>query len=478
MLNSPLYKAIAKSMSGKLATYIVQFVFLAIYARVFSPQDFGIIASIQVFVIFFDMLSNVGIGPAIINEDEFGKNKRNGIFSFTIILAVLISLLFYFFSYGINLFYGGYEYQNIAILVSIGILFNSANTVSNTALVKDAKFITIAKIDILSEILALGGVLYLSCQGGGVIALATKPAILSINKFIFTYIASKNTSIGRPKLGTELSHVKSILEFSSYQFCFNFINYFSRNLDNILVAKFFGMNKIGIYDKSYQLMRYPLLLTTYAMTPAIQPILTKQRHDRSIIIREHNNLANRLLMISVPISTYIFTNSHEIVLFLFGNQWGEVSELIRVFCFMIPIQAVLSTSGSFFQVLNKPKMLFITGLITAAINIIAISIGIYLGTLVNVASCLVVSFFLGFLITYHILFSQVFYVKIKIFYFNLLVSLLWVSIPSLIYVVLQNLLVSNYEFKGVTALTINALLGGGSLIIFKSKLKQRFLKDI
>lgn len=454
-MSTGLYRAIAKSVSGRLSTYVIQFVSLAVYARLFTPAEFGIIASIQVFVIFFQLLADVGIGPAIINENSFEKNKRDGVFTVTALLGGALALIFYLFSYFLNYFYGGYEYQSIALFVTVAIFFSSLNTVPITAMNKDARFINIAFIDIVVECTSLVAVYTLYFYEWGLLALAARPAIQSVLKFFLIWFASKNTEIGRAFFGRELYHIKAILRFSIYQFGFNFINYFSRNLDNILVAKYFGMSSVGIYEKAYQLMRYPLLLTTYAMTPAIQPILTKYRDDSSIILKEHNLLTSRLLALSVPISVFIYLNSYNVVLFLLGSQWLNVVPLIEIFCFMIPIQAILSTCGSFFQVMNKPNILFYSGCLSAFVNVGAISLGIYSGDMNILASFLVISFAINFLQAYFILFKFCFKNGLMAFYKILFRTLCSIFSPLFLYFLIKKFLFIDFEMVIMFDLFVN-----------------------
>lgn len=471
-MKSKLYKAIAKSVSGKLLTYIVQFIALAIYARMFTPQEFGVIASIQVFVTFFKMLSSVGIGPAIINEDEFGKFKRDGIFSVTIILGVFISISFYYFSYFLNYFYGEYEYQNIAIFVSISILFSTFNIVPNTALVKDYNFFKLAFTDVVVEIICFFIVYLLYLSGFGLLALASRPAIQSLFRFFLCWLLSSKTSIGRAKVGTELYHIKAIMQFSLYQFGFNFINYFSRNLDNILIAKYFGMNAVGTYDKAYQLMRYPLLMTTSAMTPAIQPVLTKVRADKYLIVKEHNTLTARLLALSIPISVFMFLYSKDILLVLFGAQWIVANDLIKIFSVMIPIQAVLSTSGSFFQVINCPRLLFISGFIAAVVTVSAILLGLFMNDVNYIAISLVLAFFINFLQIYHVLFKYGFKLSIKSFYIQLLKVLMWMAPPNIIFILLNLHIVPKDIYPPIVNILIGMIVGLVILIIFMKPIKK------
>lgn len=461
-----LYKAILKSVSGRFSAYLFQFFAIAIYARLFTPKEFGIIASIHVFVVFFQMLADIGIGPAIINEDEFGSNKRNGIFTVTAIIGCILAVLFFLFSYLLNSFYGAYEYQEIAVFVCVAIFFSSMNIVPTTAMNKDAKFIHLAGVDIFSECLALFVVYSLYMQEFGLLALAARPAVQAITKFFIIWLMSNRTQLGRPYFGVELYHIKSILRFSSYQFGFNFVNYFSRNLDNLLIAKYFGMVAVGIYDKSYQLMRYPLMVTTFAMTPAIQPVLTKFRNDVYKVIIEHNRLTARLFALSLPISFFIWTNSNSIILFLFGEQWLEVNPLIKIFSLTIPIQTVLSTSGSFFQVMNKPRLLFISGFIAAGVSVTAIITGIILGELKYVAIALVAAFSINFLQIYFVLFRYCFNSSSSSFYLGLIRTAGVMLLPLISYYSIHSLFLANSSFSAATDLLVNVIFGLLSIIIF------------
>lgn len=475
-MRNKLYRAMLKSITGRLSVYLVQFLSLTIYARLFTPYEFGIIASIQVFVTFFQMLADIGVGPAIINEDEFESNKRDGVFTVTAITGALLALLFFFFSYALNSFYSGYEYQEIAIFVCIAILFYSLNIVPMTAMSKDTKFMHLASVDIFVECLSLAVVYLMYVEGYGLLALASRPAIQGVVRFLLIWSLSSKTELGRASFGSEIHHIKPILSFSLYQFGFSFINYFSRNLDNILIAKYFGMASVGLYEKAYQLMRYPLMVTTFAMTPAIQPILTKVRGDMAKVVEEHNLLTARLLFISLPISAFLYLNSHSIVLFIFGDQWIDIESLIKIFSFMIPIQAVLSTSGSFFQVMNKPKLLFISGAISASVNVTGIIIGIYLGRMEFVAYALVITFALNFFQCYYIMFKHCFKQSSLCFYKKQFSVFLAMCAPIALYTY-TNSFIDQYMLYNVSVdLFINMIVGGVCLLLFYLPLKRTILQ--
>lgn len=472
---SELYSAIFKSVFGRISVYIIQFISLAVFARIFTPEEFGIVASIQVFVIFFQMLSDIGIGPALINQRIVTNTQRDGIFSVTLFLGVTVAVCFFLFSFLLNDFYDGYDYTYVGAIVSCSIVFNSLLIVPITSINKDAKFLHLAAIDIFVELFVVLLVYLLYDSGFGVLALASRSLITSIIKFILVYYVSSSTSFGRARFGREIEHIKPLIAFSFYQTAFNLVNYFSRNLDNIIIAKVYGMGSLGVYQKAYQLMRYPLMVTTFAMTPAIQPILTKRRDDVSYVVKEHNKLSARLFFISLFISCFLFHNAKELVDLILGNQWSYVSEIVKIFSFFIPIQAVMSTSGSFFQSMNKPKHLFFSGLLSAIMNVLAIITAVYLGDIKTVAYSLVISFSINFVQCYFILFKYVFKLSSREFVWGLIRSFSTATIPLLIYTALH-LFIKTTGIEGFNILMLNFILSGLIVLLF-GKVIFNYLKN-
>lgn len=463
-MNKKLYLAIKRSLGGSFLSYITQFLCLVIYSRLFSPEDFGLLATVQVFLVFFQMISNMGIGPALINESTYSRRKIDGIFTFTIILALFLSLILYYFINLLGVFYS-VDYGYIDIIVSVSIFFSTLSIVPITALNKDTKFYKLSISTIVGEVSAVVFVLFFyfnSIQNE--LVLASRFAILSLIRFAFVYYYSLDTSIGRPRIGNQIGEIRSILSFSLYQFGFNFVNYFSRNLDTILIGKYIGLVELGIYQRSYELMKYPIQMTTMAMNPAIQPILSSLRYDKKdVISHEHGLLARNILAMSFPISIYIFSNSESIVLFLFGRDWMQVAPLLSIFSISLPVQLVMSSAGAFYQSINAPRLLFFSGLLSASTNTVFIILSIYLGGTILMASLLVVSFSVNFFQSHFILYRYGFGKCFVRFLISLLNGLFFGLVSACIFYLINNNIVVPYIEEGLVRLVVSGFL---CLIVF------------
>lgn len=415
-----LGKSILDSMAGRYSVYLVQLISMMVMARLFTPEEFGVFAAIQVVVIFILLFSEMGFGPAIINLETIGKAQRNGIFTATVLLGFIFLIILYVTSPLIASFYNNDIYTLLVRVISISIVFSTACVVPMAILQRERKFKLIAAIDVLSEVISLSSVFCLVTYFDSVTVLSIKPVVFSVVRLPLLMYACKKTEVGIPFLGNEPNQILSIIGFSKYQFGFNLLNFFSRNLDNVLVAKNFGATSLGIYDKAYQIMKYPLLLLTFALSPAIQPVLKNIAHDKEEIGHIYLDLILKLVYISSFISILIILFADEIVFLLLGDGWKGVSVLISILALSVPIQVVLSSTGGVFRATNHPKIMLYCGLFSSVCNVIFMIVGILTGDLKQLCMLLVISFSINFVQCFYSMFKYVISCSTKKLYYTVL----------------------------------------------------------
>lgn len=407
-MRSELYRAVGKSMLGKYSVYLANLASLMILARIFTPETFGVVASIAVFFLFFQLMAEAGLGPAIINQDKLSPNERDGIFGLTLVLGVLLGAAFYLLAPVFETFYGISGVSAVVPFVAIALFFFAASIVPNAVLLRQKSFYKIAIAGFLAEVVSTAGVIALTFKVEPLIALAAKGAISAATMAITVWVLSASTEFGRPVPGTNFAAIKPLLNFSGYQFGFNFINYFSRNLDNILVGKYMGASVLGVYEKAYQLMRYPLMLLTFAMTPAIQPVIRKHASDPEKVEEIHRDFTFKLSLAGVLASALMFFLAKWIVLILLGEQWRDVVPIIQILALAIPAQTVLSTSGGFFQAMDRTDLHFLGGCLSAIVMGGAITIGVWKNDIEYLSWMIVVSLNINFTLVGILMYKKVF----------------------------------------------------------------------
>ena len=379
LLSGVFYTAIAK-YSGILISLIIT----GVLARLISPDKFGIVAVVTVITFFFSIFSDLGIGAAIIQNKELQQKDLNQLFSFTVWSGCILTLFFFLCSWQISFFY----------IVPNALLYKA----------KAFKFLAWRSLGvqitggIIAILAALGGV--------GLYALIINPILSSILLFIISYQKYPQTL----EMTWGIPSIRKIFKFSAYQFMFNIINYFSRNLDKLLIGKYMGMSPLGYYEKSYRLMMLPLQNITHVITPVIHPIFSDYQHDLNQLASAYEKIIRLLAFIGLPLSVFLWFSAREITLIVFGKQWMPSVSIFQILSISVGIQIIMSTSGSIFQASNDTKSLFLCGLFSSIINVAGICVGLFIfKTLDAIAWCITITFSISFLQCYY----QMYYITFR-----------------------------------------------------------------
>lgn len=424
---------------AKYSVMIINIIVTAILARLLPPEDFGTIALTVVVTSFFDILANAGIGPAIIQNKDINETDLPNLFRFSTYLAFVLVLLFGALIYPISIFYGKVELVSILFLVTIQLFFNTLNVVPLALLLKEKKFQIIAKNAVCSACICGFFSVLAAFNDWGIYSLLITPIGVSVITFVLT-VKYNFQIVSFKTLAVSKKSIKKILNFSIYQFLFNFVNYFSRNMDKILLGRYLGFQSLGYYEKSYRLMTLPISTLTNVFTPSLQPVLSDFQNDTTVIRNVYNRISQYLFFVGTILTPFLCFSAKEIILILFGEQWMAAVPVFQVLSVSVPFQMVDSLSGSILQSANKIKYLFKTGIYCAILNLVILVFSLVIfDDIVKISSFISLGFVLNFAISiyyisrYAILQSlkDYFSKNIKFFLSMLLCTLLMIGISFL-----------------------------------------------
>lgn len=407
-----LKKAAFINACGKYSKVLLTLIVNAILARILSATDYGIVAVITVFSTFFTTFSDMGFGVAVIQNKKLSKYDIDNIYSFTIYMSIVLMLIFAGCSKFIAEFYKNSVYVPLGILLSISLLFNSANMVPNGILNRNKKFVILAVRTTLVYFFSAIITIILAVLGLRYYALAIQAVLTAAFTFLWNIITTK------PKFyfNFEFKSVKKVINYSGYQFAFNIVNYFARNLDNLLTGKFMGSAQLGYYDKAYNLMLYPVNNLTGVVSPVLHPILSDYQNNYALIYKKYMKVFKILFCIALYIAPFCYLASNEIVDIMYGNNWGNAASCFKYLSLAIIPQMLNSSTGGIFQAIGNTKLLFWNSCINTAITVIAILIGIFYGKSIIVLSiCVAVAYIFHFFTAYYMLIVMGFHYKISKF---------------------------------------------------------------
>lgn len=397
---------------SKYAGIIIGIAISAILSRLLAPKDFGVLGLSGVFISFFGIFSELGIGTAIVQRKDLTKEELNNIFSFTVYQGLILAVLFFFSSYIFADIYHSEILRPICQVMSLNLFFGSFSIVSGALITREKRFRFLAVRNLTIQVVFGVISIIAALLGAGLWALV----ISGVGGGIASSLVNYFTKPLKFHIKIDSRPLRSIASYSFYQFAFGTTNFFYRNLDNLLIGKYLNMTELGYYQKSYSLMLQPVDNLTRVVSPVLQPVLADYQNNPTFIEEKYNKLLKSLSIFGFPISVILLLNAKEIILILFGNQWVGAILPFQILAVSIGFQVIMSTTGSIFQVLNNTRLLFWVGLSNTIICIVCLLIGLFvIGTLEGVSLMFTL---MNFLICYNwpLMYHKLFHSSVRSFW--------------------------------------------------------------
>lgn len=425
--NQILKRGLLISFISKYSVIVIQLAVGMLLARILTPSEFGIFAIIMVFTAFFSLMSDIGIGPAIIQLKGLKSEDIRNYFIFSVAMGLALALLFVGLSYGLVEFYSNNVFSEMGYFLMISVFFSSIGVIPSALLSKAKKFKELGLLKFFAALLSGGVAVILAYNNFSYYSLVAQSIIYAFIIFSGSFILARfHTFLTNRMLSKNsiLLSFKKIANYSSYNFAFNFINYFSRNLDNILIGRYMGASSLGFYDKSYRLMLFPVSSLNQVFSPILHPLLADYQDNKEFVFTTFTKIVRFLAIVGIPLSIFFFYNAKEIILIMYGNQWGESIPVFRVLSLTVWIQIIVASMGAIFLASNKANLYFYNGLANAVILIIGIVIGVFHGDLVKLGVYLMIAYYLSSFITFYLVMKYVFRKNVLLLYKILLKPLI------------------------------------------------------
>lgn len=356
----------------QIVNFILQIISISILGRILMPVDFGLISIITTFIGFALVFSEVGFSIAIIQLDDLDSTLFNDVFLINLFIGFILFLLFclvtpliYFFYEDIRLLYIGLAYSTIFMVTSYSSPF--------IALLK--RTMNFKKIMILQFISTLLGIcfgLVFTFFNFGYWTLVLIPISTGIILNILLFFHFKWIPIRYSKD----VRIKKIINIGKHMTIFEFVNYFSRNLDNILIGKFFGPYNLGIYSKAYQLLLLPITQIRTPLTNIALPALSQLKNDFLNFRKYYLKFLSIISLLCVFFVFLFYINSYEIISIVLGPNWIQTADIFSILCFAAMLQPLYGSCGLVLLSTERNKIYSKWGFYNSLIIITSFLIGI------------------------------------------------------------------------------------------------------
>ena len=380
------------SMAGRVATgaswsavatlggQVVQFGASLVLARLLSPSDYGTMASVYVITGFAILFFELGLSSAVVALRDPTERDLSTAFWINALGGVVFTALLAGAGPIVAKFFDNDVLRVLTPVVGLTFLFG-LGSVHNALLQKQLKFRSIAAISVTSSSLGLATTIGLAASGVGVYALAVGPIVTSASASAMSWTLVP----WRPTSFISRDALPRLWRFSGGQLGFNVVNYWGRNADNFMIARWVGTASLGFYNKAYSLMLLPVQQVSGVLGRVMFPALAAMEDDRERVAAGYRRALRVINVITVPVLVGMAATAPGLVPLLWGDQWlGAVSFLMVLSLAGVP-QCLVTSVGWLYQSQNRTGRMFRMGLITSLLGIALMVLGLWVDGALGVA---------------------------------------------------------------------------------------------
>lgn len=348
-----------------------------VLARLLTPHDFGLVATVLIFVNFAMIIADQGFGAALIQRPEVTEEQLSSIYWVNVAMGILLTALFL---WGAPLVAVAFHEDSLAPLIrAIAWIFviNSLSSVHKTLLTRQLAFKTIAKVEVIAAWAGGAASIILAWRGWG----AWSITIQSIVEIVAGVLILWCVSDWRPRAVFRWTAVRGLAGFSTNHLLGNVSNYWVRNVDNVLVGYVLGQGPLGIYTRAYSVMLFPLSRISRVLSRVMFPSLALIQDDRARVRALFLRVTRVIALMTFPIMLGVAATAGNFTAVVFGQQWGEMVPVLRILAVVGMVQSVTSLIVNIYLSQNHTSLRLRVVLPIQAVQVLGIIIGLKWGIL-------------------------------------------------------------------------------------------------
>ena len=348
---------------------------IAILARILMPEHFGLISMVTALTAIAEQFKDFGLSIATVQAKEITHNQVSNLFWINTLFGFLIMILICFCSNLIAGFYNDTRLLWITIAISTNYFWGGL-TVQHQALLRRRMLYTrIAVLRVVVEVLCTFLAVVFALKGFEYWALVWREVARAFLQCIGTWALCRWI----PGLPDKKARIGKLIRFGGDMTAFSFLNYFTHNLDQILIGKFLGSATLGYYKQAYYLMFTPLSQLNNPVKTVAESTLSILQDDFDRYRQYFRKLLTMLGMVTMPMCVFVYVCAEDIILVLLGGKWLASIPILKILAIAAFLKPVLSTTGLVMVTCGKTRKFLILNSASILFQVVALFVGLKWG---------------------------------------------------------------------------------------------------
>ena len=334
-LDRSMVRAIAWTGSAQWIAQIFSWISTLYVARALTPRDYGVFAMAMLYMGFISLVSEFGVGSALIVLRDLGRRQiaelntlsiGAGFFWFVISLAA---------ARAVGAFFSSNELPLVIIVMSAGFLVGSVKVVPDSLLQQELRFKLLALLDSVRSLLQASATVAAALLGWGYWSLVIGYLLGTTAGTVLT-LAFRRHGFSWPRFRS----LKPAMGLSWNLVVIRIGWYLYSNADILIAGRLLGETSLGAYRLAWSVSNIPADKITGMVNRTSQAFFSAVQKEYDALRRYVLALTQGLALVAFPASIGMSLVADQFVSLVLGPKWHEAVIPLRLLTFYVAVRSV------------------------------------------------------------------------------------------------------------------------------------------
>lgn len=385
------------SFIDNIASSGITFLVGLVLARLLTPEEYGIMAMIAIFIAVSNSIIDSGFSNALIRKTRIERVDYNTVFYFNLTVSILIYVLLYLAAPAISVFFKEPVLVEVVRIIGWVLIINALAIIPRTQFVREVDFKTQTKVSLISSISSGVIGIGMALGGMGVWSLVGQQLSRQFLNTLFLWVYSK----WHPVWEFSRKSFKELFGFGSKLLLSGLLDTIYRNVYYIVIGRFYTSAQLGQYTRAEQFNMIFSSNLTSVVQRVSYPVLSSIQEEPERLREAYRRVIKVTMLISFACMLGLAAVAKPLILLLIGEKWLVSVSYLQIICFAGMLYPLHAINLNILEVKGRSDLFLKLEIIKKIIAVIPIFLGIMYGIEYMLWGSVLISFIAYFLNSYY-----------------------------------------------------------------------------
>jgi teichuronic acid exporter len=385
------------SVTGRIGFLMIGFIGNALLARLLTPTDFGMMGIVIFFVALGRVLTESGMGGALVRKIDASEDDFSTVFLFNLAVSCVMVILFCVIAKPVATYYAIPDLQWLIMVSSLVLIIDAFMLTHNIRIVRELQYKRKSVYDLIAVIISSCVGIALALLGFGVWSLVGVQLSSSLALAALFMIFEPHMKRGVFSVGS----FKNLFAFGVNTTVASIISTAFDNIYQLILGKHFTVGETGLYYQAKKLEQVPVGLIRSTTLGVVYSALSKVQDNVPVFELYYRKVVTIFSTFTGVVCGLVFMYSDGIIQVIYGSEWSGAAPFMQVLAIASFFYMQEMFSRIIFKVFNRTERILALEILKKLIQSVTIAVGLVMMSIEVLMYGILITNVLSYLINFY-----------------------------------------------------------------------------